>query len=441
MEVRLQNVPLLEIGDTLGTPPNPRFKKSVRKMGVIQPVLLAEETTDAGEIQYLVIDGNRRIHAARRAKHREVPAVVISGLSAGERAQLTLVANGFRSPNYLTEFWAIKTLERNHISVNEIIDVSGMSDSVLATRARLSHLNRDIFVALRNGKVSQANAITIAKMRPHDQAVLGHIYNNSGRILKRDVDEILSKTRTQPPTSVTQPTAADEVPTFRYGVRFSQAGNQINRALTPQVSSEGQNHQRNRTIGMQRSGNIEPPTENNDSKVAGIESNPLSTWSSFSDNENASSQLSGPNFTPSISAPSDIVGRNSLEPSSTETASASPAIPPPLAESHMPLILAPATNLTPELEPGTNPPATPTPAPEIPTIASRTDFHLRNAVRAAHLLEFSREDFLASALRIWDESVRELEARAEQSRKEYSSKHQSTIGGLIETSSPQMGRS
>ena len=224
MDVRLQNVSLSEIGESVGSPPNSRFTNNVRKMGVVQPVLLAETIDAAGEIRYVIIDGNRRIHAARKAKLREIPGVIITDITDVERAQLTLVSNGFRSPNYLTEFWALKTLERSHFSVDDVMKISGMSDSVMATRQRLSHLQRELFIGLRNGKVSQANAITVAKMDRHDQESLAQVFARNRRLLKRDVDNQISEIHAR--TSPVQPDTIPETPPkiVTTGVRFVQTG-------------------------------------------------------------------------------------------------------------------------------------------------------------------------------------------------------------------------
>lgn len=204
MDVSLKHVSLSEINDTVGSPPNSKFLASVRRMGVVQPVLLTEHTTDAGEIQYSIVDGNRRIRAARKTKLDRVPAVVISHLDAVHAAQLTLIANGFRSPNYLSEFWAIKSLERSRYNSSTIMKISGMSESVMATRNTLRHLRRDLFVALRNGRLPQTYALSISKMEVTDQESLATIYNRTGRLLKRDIDLVIAKSRKIPPSIPTE---------------------------------------------------------------------------------------------------------------------------------------------------------------------------------------------------------------------------------------------
>ena len=55
MEGSLENVALADLPDTIGAPPSARLIESVERQGIIQPVLLAEHTTDTGEIQLLAL--------------------------------------------------------------------------------------------------------------------------------------------------------------------------------------------------------------------------------------------------------------------------------------------------------------------------------------------------------------------------------------------------
>ncbi len=190
MEGALQNVALADLPDTIGAPPSARLIESIERQGIIQPVLLAEHTTDSGEIQLMVIDGNRRIAASRLAKRAFVPAFVLTGLSPEEIAQWTLVANGFRTSNYLTEFGAIRLLEGTNYSPTEIRKISGMAGTSIGLRSQLADLNRDLFAALQHGRIGQAEAIAAAKLHPDDQEVLAQRFRERGRLTRADIREL-----------------------------------------------------------------------------------------------------------------------------------------------------------------------------------------------------------------------------------------------------------
>ena len=188
VEGTLRQIALSEIRDHVGSPPSTRFRKSIRRMGVVQPVLLHETIHETGELRYEIIDGNRRVSAARTARMKSVPAIVLSGLSSEQVAQLTLVLNSYRSANYLTEFWAIKSLGRSKFSSDEIQDLAGLSYSTMEHRDSFARLNREIFVALRNGKITQHNASAVAKLPPSSQEELAQRFREKGRLAKWEID-------------------------------------------------------------------------------------------------------------------------------------------------------------------------------------------------------------------------------------------------------------
>lgn len=190
MEGSLQNVALADLPDSIGAPPSARLVESIERHGIIQPVLLAEHTTDAGEIQLVVIDGNRRVAASRKAKRTYVPAFVLTGLSPEEIAQWTLVANGFRTSNYLTEYGAIRLLESTHYSPTEIRKISGMAGTSIDLRHQLAGLNRDLFAALQHGRIGQAEAITAARLHPEDQETLAQRFQERGKLTRADIREL-----------------------------------------------------------------------------------------------------------------------------------------------------------------------------------------------------------------------------------------------------------
>ena len=200
MEGSLRQIPLSELGDTIGTPPSQRLKDSVKRMGIIQPVILTEQADESGEIHLAIVDGNRRVAAARAAGMEQIPAVVFEGLEPNTIAETTLASNSFRTSNYLAEFWALKQLERNQYQYNDIVAASGMASSTLKLRNSLSGLHRDLFVALRNGQINQTEATAAAKLPRHQQDALAETFRRTGKLTRRDIQAFA------PPDSKTKQT-------------------------------------------------------------------------------------------------------------------------------------------------------------------------------------------------------------------------------------------
>lgn len=192
MQGSLQEVSLSEINDTIGTPPSQRLLDSVQRIGVVQPVILTKQPDDAGEIHLTIVDGNRRVAAARANNLATVPAVVFDELEPNTIAETTLAANGFRSANYLAEFWALKHLERNRYAFGDLVAASGMSSSTIKHRKTLSGLNRELFVALRNGQISQTLAAAAAKLPAHHQDALAETFRRTGKLTQRDIKAFTS---------------------------------------------------------------------------------------------------------------------------------------------------------------------------------------------------------------------------------------------------------
>lgn len=187
MEHSLQQVALTELGQSIGTPPSARLIESIGQFGVMQPVLLARVVDDAGEIRLDVIDGNRRIAAARKADISHAPAIVLDGISPDEIAEWTLIANGFRNANYLSELWAMQRLEQSNFSAEAIHRVSGMAKSSVDVRNRLLNLDQELLEGLRHGEIQQADAITASKLSAEDQDRLSQLFRRRGKLSRTDI--------------------------------------------------------------------------------------------------------------------------------------------------------------------------------------------------------------------------------------------------------------
>lgn len=195
MEIVDCRVPLSQIGKTVGPSPVDRFIENVRRHGVVVPVLLREIVSNDGEVQFGIIDGNRRVAAARHLGHADVPARIVTGIDPDEAARLTLAANNFRSANDITEFWAIKHLERSGHVRSRIADDAGISAQYLNTRNRWSTLDRRIFVGFAEGKIAATVANKISRMSSDQQRQLGDLFARTGRVLTADVERVAGPRR------------------------------------------------------------------------------------------------------------------------------------------------------------------------------------------------------------------------------------------------------
>lgn len=156
-------------------PPNliripPNLETSVELQGVIVPVILR----DGGETaMYHIVDGQRRVAAARRAGINEVPARVMHGAGPADQAVATLTANMVRSHNVVSELDAIEQIMRHRpgITGDAIADMLGLSRRMVTNRTRLMGLEPVLRDQLRAGRIGLRAAVLLAT-RPQWEQLL-----------------------------------------------------------------------------------------------------------------------------------------------------------------------------------------------------------------------------------------------------------------------------
>lgn len=352
MEGSLQQINLSDIGDTVGAAPTESLVGSIRRNGVVQPVVLAEFPDENGEIRLRLIDGNRRVKAARLSGLISIPAIVLTDVDTKAISQMTLVLNGFRTANYLTEYWAIKQLEKLSVKQTEIQTISGLSNAKVTDRSALSSLNRDLFVALRNGKIFQTHAIAISKLPMDAQSQLLETFRGKGRLLAADVNRYKPAKQAKGEA----PPISDSLPKIAWSARISPQSSRPLVSYTEHYVASG--HQPSAPVPVETYLHASPTHETLKEEKRGSE---------LSDRPSVNAQFS------------------------------------PISER---LQTPPGNHFRPEpRDNGTHIPTEETPELLVPTTASRTVSHMRNAVIAAQVLDFTKEDFLEMASRVWDDAV------------------------------------
>ena len=157
--------------------PSASLIRSVREVGVLEPVILEERGDGFG-----VVDGKRRIKAARLAGRTDVPARVARGVGAGGIAALTIVANEQRSSNPAAEWDAIRDLQERGFSEAAIARVTGMGAMTIRKRAALGSLVPELAAAFRAGAVPVTVAERAAKLPKERQAELADRLKRGERI-------------------------------------------------------------------------------------------------------------------------------------------------------------------------------------------------------------------------------------------------------------------
>ena len=142
---------------------------SIRAQGIVQPIVVAQEE-DGG---YLIVAGERRWRAARRAGLDEVPVVVRQVADDRELLEAALVENLQRSDlNPVEEAEAYRTLkERFDLSQEEIAVRVGKGRSTVANRLRLLRLPGEVQELLRADRLTAGQALPLVSLEREEEVL------------------------------------------------------------------------------------------------------------------------------------------------------------------------------------------------------------------------------------------------------------------------------
>jgi ParB family chromosome partitioning protein len=132
---------------------------SIRRHGILQPLLVSED----GQDRYVIITGERRWRAARRAGLRAVPAVIRERLEDAAQLELALVENlQRRDLTPLEEARAFDALRSSlGLTQAEIAERVAMDRSTVANSLRLLKLSPEIQALVEEGVLSAGHARTL----------------------------------------------------------------------------------------------------------------------------------------------------------------------------------------------------------------------------------------------------------------------------------------
>lgn len=201
---RKENIFYVEINKIKANPDQPRqdfdeegikeLSKSVRKYGVLQPLLVTKvetETPKGLEVSYQLIAGERRLRASQVAGLPQVPVIIRDEFEhKQDRLEVALIENVQRKDlNPVEEAEAYDRLAKEFgLTHKEIADKVSKSREVVANAVRLLNLPKDIRDAVRADKLSRAHAKALLSFA--DEAKQREVYNQilAGGVSSKDVE-------------------------------------------------------------------------------------------------------------------------------------------------------------------------------------------------------------------------------------------------------------
>lgn len=168
--------------------PSEKLIQSIGRYGLLTPVILAEVADDDGVVSLDIIDGNRRVAAAKRVGLEKIPAVVYQQADREAMAAVTVIANTQRSRNPLSESRAVEELVRLGYHQGQIMDATGLTRSSLDSRMRPSTMPSVLRAAIDQGKIQPHVWERAAKLPPDSQSRLARLVEQGRAVRSADID-------------------------------------------------------------------------------------------------------------------------------------------------------------------------------------------------------------------------------------------------------------
>ena len=210
-ETRKESIFYVETNKIKANPDQPRrdfdeegikeLSKSVRKYGVLQPLLVTKvetETPKGLEVSYQLIAGERRLRASQVAGLPQVPIIIRDEFEhKQDRLEVALIENVQRKDlNPVEEAEAYDRLAKEFgLTQKEIADKVSKSREVVANAVRLLNLPKDIRDALRAEKLSRAHAKALLAFS--DGTKQREVYNQilAGGVSSKEVESMASSAK------------------------------------------------------------------------------------------------------------------------------------------------------------------------------------------------------------------------------------------------------
>lgn len=190
-EVEPKEIEISRIMDAeIGPVPTKAFIASVEKFGVVQPIAVRKSKRGNRGV-YEIIDGRRRIRAAKICGRKKIAACVYEqGFDFGDTMLIAL--NNLRSSNPVAELQAIEGLLKKGASESEITRATGLPIGTIRKRLKLQNLDVTLLDALRDGKIAVSVAERMATLPQPSQEILVGKFSENEKVTANDVLQVRS---------------------------------------------------------------------------------------------------------------------------------------------------------------------------------------------------------------------------------------------------------
>ena len=136
------------------------LSNSIRNYGVLQPIVLKPDENG----KYMIIAGERRFRASKKARLTEIPAV-IKDIPIKDIMEIALIENLQREDlNAIEEAIAYKSLIDNYnVTQEEISEAVGKSRPHITNTLRLLNLGKEVIAMIEDNRITPGHGKAILK--------------------------------------------------------------------------------------------------------------------------------------------------------------------------------------------------------------------------------------------------------------------------------------
>jgi ParB family chromosome partitioning protein len=147
---------------------------SIKANGVVQPIMVRPGDEDG---RYILVLGERRLHASKKAGRTTIPALV-RRVSLQQAAEMTIIENLQREDlSALEQAEAFRVLSNEfHLTQQEIGERVGLSRVSVTNYMRLLKLPREVMQLLAEKKINFAQARELLKLDSDDKIAEAALY-------------------------------------------------------------------------------------------------------------------------------------------------------------------------------------------------------------------------------------------------------------------------
>lgn len=132
---------------------------SLAVQGILQPILVAPRDNDT----YVVLDGNRRLYAARQAGIPTLPCLITTEGSREATTATMLAAAMHKQLTPLEQADAFRDLLNSGLTISQIASRTGYTTATVRDRLRLQHLPEQVKDDLAAKRITVGAATTLAR--------------------------------------------------------------------------------------------------------------------------------------------------------------------------------------------------------------------------------------------------------------------------------------